>query len=252
LGTKFEVSWNPEKDLFQLTLERGKVKVTGCVFGDGRPVLAGETVRASCGNHQFEISTKPASAELPAAAGPLPVHSAVVTDEPTAAVKGHVPAVAPRSGEPKWQDLARANRYSDAFAAADAAGFEGECARASASDLALLGTSARLSGHTAQAVLAFQTLRSRFPGTRAAALAAYDLARVAFDQRHAYNDAAQWWSVYLREQPRGELAREALGRLMESQSRAGDRASAASTAARYLDEYPDGPHSALAHSLAGR
>lgn len=257
LGTKFDVSWNPEKDLFELTLERGKVKVTGCVFGDGRPVLAGETVRASCGNHQFEISTRHASADEsdePAGATAAPTTPlAVAATETSAAepssVKGRTPAAAPRSAEPTWQDLARSNRYSEAFAAADAVGFDAECARVSASDLALLGTSARLSGHTAQAIRALEALRTRFAGTRAASLAAYDLARVAFDQRHAYNDAAQWWSVYLREQPRGELAREALGRLMESQNRAGDHVGAAATARRYLDAYPDGPHAALAHSL---
>jgi TolA-binding protein len=252
LGTQFEVSWNPDKDLFELTLVRGKVKVTGCVFGDGRPVLAGETVRASCGNRQFEISTRHAASAAPQSDAVRPAVAALPgTDEATSKGRATTPA-APRAAEATWQDLARLNRYADAYASAVAAGFDATCERSSAQDLSLLGASARLSGHPTQAIQAYQTLRSRFAGSHAAALAAFDLARVAFDQRRAYNDAAQWFSVYLREQPRGELAREALGRLMESQSRAGDRPSAVATAQRYLDAYPAGPHAALARSLLPR
>jgi len=42
----FDVAWKPDDDLFELRLYEGHVTVSGCVFGDGRPILPGETVRA--------------------------------------------------------------------------------------------------------------------------------------------------------------------------------------------------------------
>jgi len=93
------------------------------------------------------------------------------------------------------------------------------------------------------------TLRTRFPKSRAASMAAYTLGASAFDQRQAFADAANWFETYLREQPRGALAREALGRLMEARERAGQIEAARSAAQRYLDAYPTGPHEQLARRL---
>ena len=64
--------------------------------------------------------------------------------------------------------------------------------------------------------------------------------------------AADWFSTYLREQPSGALAREALGRLIEAYQAAGDRVSARATAERYLKSYPDGPHATLARQALHR
>jgi outer membrane protein assembly factor BamD (BamD/ComL family) len=85
-----------------------------------------------------------------------------------------------------------------------------------------------------------------------AAVAAYGLGRIAFDQEHAYAQAARWFAAYLNEQPVGPLAREASGRLMEAKQRSGDLAGARSSAQRYLREYPDGPQAALAQELLGQ
>ena len=57
---------------------------------------------------------------------------------------------------------------------------------------------------------------------------------------------------YLDETPRGPLAREALGRLMEAQSLAEDSVAAVSSAARYLETYPGGPHALLAKRLVAQ
>ena len=111
---------------------------------------------------------------------------------------------------------------------------------------------ARYGKRPEQAILALTTLRQRFPGTAQASLAAFTLARVHFDQRRAYDEAARWFRTYLKEQPGGALSREAQGRLMEALDRAGDRAAATQLAKSYLATNPDGPHARLARSLMAR
>jgi outer membrane protein assembly factor BamD (BamD/ComL family) len=64
-----------------------------------------------------------------------------------------------------------------------------------------------------------------------------------------YRESADWFGVYLREEPRGALAREASGRQMEALHQAGDAAATRAAAESYLRLYPDGAHQALARQL---
>jgi TolA-binding protein len=150
------------------------------------------------------------------------------------------------AASPRWRVLARAGNYREAFAGLEASGFEAECARADADALVLLADIARHAGASRRAEHALLELRKRFPGTSDAAFAAFTLGRLEFDERRAYGRAATWFEAYLRERPGGSMAREALGRLMEARSRAGNAAGAREIAARYLREYPSGPHAELA------
>ena len=95
----------------------------------------------------------------------------------------------------------------------------------------------------------YEALRRRFPGSEGAALAAFHLGQVASDQGGTALDARRAFNAYLAERPEGPLAQEAMGRLLELE-RELDRAAAARLATRYLQRFPDGPHSALARSLA--
>ncbi len=116
-------------------------------------------------------------------------------------------------------------------------------------DLLLLRDVARLSGDSGRALRAYERVRSRAPGTDAAANAAFAMGRVYFDQREAYADAASWFATYRSERGDGPLARDATGRQMEALSRAGDAPGAARVADEYLRWYPKGPHAPLARTL---
>lgn len=261
-GTRFDVGFRPADELFTLTLHEGKVVVSGCVLGEGRTLLAGESLSASCRAGHFEISAL--GAHPAASAAPAPS----VNLAPTEAAPQIATEITPEAAEPEaaperaltrdmapsatWQSLSKQGRFADAYALVAAEGFSSVLGRSSVVELALLGDTARFAGKPQDALTAYQALRSRGAGTAAAKQAAFSIARVHFDQRAAYADAARWFRTYLAEQPGGPLAREAEGRLMESLSRAGDRAGARSVAEGYLAKYPHGPHERVARQLLAR
>ncbi|HWZ88523.1 MAG TPA: tetratricopeptide repeat protein, partial [Polyangiaceae bacterium] len=159
------------------------------------------------------------------------------------------PSPQPQFGADSWQALARAGKYKPALNAANASGFELELTRASAEDLSLLGDVARFCGSIDASIKAYQTLRQRFPRTPLSANAAFAIGRIDFDQRGDFADAERWFANYLAEQPRGALAREALGRRMEALDRSGNHDAARKVAASYQKSYPRGPHVRLAERL---
>jgi TolA-binding protein len=119
----------------------------------------------------------------------------------------------------------------------------------SASDLLELADLARFAGSIQEAESALSAVRRRFPGSKAAAAAAFRLGKIAFDRERAYARAATHFETYLEEHPSGPLAPEAWHRVLESYHRS-KRPGRARTAARaYLDRYPNGSHAALARRL---
>jgi transmembrane sensor len=235
-GTRFDVAWDPVKDRFVLELHEGKVRLSGCVFGDGNEVVAGERVEAGCGVAEFRVSRLPAPGSQPVGALPDPASQA------SAATGGATP---PR---PDWLALARSGRYAEAYRIADAEGIEDLCAKSSAPSLLLLGDAARLSGHPDAAHSAYLGVRSRFAGTKNAADAAFYLGRLDLDAKHD-SSAKKWLLAYLDEMPDGPLAAAALGRLLELQIASHGEPSACALAKQYLDRYPMGPHRATAEHV---
>ncbi|MEJ7733712.1 MAG: FecR domain-containing protein [Polyangiaceae bacterium] len=273
-GTRFDVSWDPVTEVFELVLEEGSVRIAGPLLGEGRPVVAGETVRVSVKEERLEITaggrprrsaaatatSEPQPGDPPAAASPAapapdapapvaanegaPIDLDQIAPDPSA-----VANTAPARPRVRWRELAVAGRYDEALAAAEKLGFDDVCTIASAADLMLLGDTARLARNGARGSQALLALRERFPRDPRAAMAAFVQGKIAFDQRGAYGDAARWFEVYLREQPAGPVAREAAGRLIEARVKAGNASGARTAASQYLRAYPLGPHAELARRL---
>jgi TolA-binding protein len=261
VGTRFDVSWSPKEDRFELVLHEGQVELAGCGFKEGRRLVAGQTVRASCHDGAVEVAYSAAS--LPSDG----VVSRTAAAPDTAAVQDEndVPPPMPRSApktrsassratsavpaEADWKLLAQQGKYADALAAADRLGFGAQCARADIDTLALLGEVARHARDPNRARQAYSSLRQRFAGTQQAALAAFSLGVLEFDHWHAYDRAATWFGIYIRENPRGPLIREARGRFMEASHRLGNNDEARSLATEYLRDYPSGPYAVLAQRI---
>lgn len=252
-GTRFAVEWDRRAQTFSLTLDEGGVSVFGPSFGTtGRRVSAHETVR---------VAPEP----------PRGVPPSSRTSEPSPFARASEPSMAARAPEPSspppprhrglaslespspraWKDLAQGGRYADALAAAEAEGFAALCHRGSATELLLLGNAARFAQNPDRAEQAFRALRGKGDRPHERAVAAFELGRLAHDVGRRYRDAADWFGVYLREEPDGVLAREAAGRQLEALHRAGDVGAARRAAATFRSRYPDGPYQDLARQILG-
>ena len=158
----------------------------------------------------------------------------------------------PAPDVPTWQELAKGGDYAGAVAGAREVGIARILVKAPSADLLTLAQAARFAGDTGLARRTLRAVRDRFTGSAAAAVATYDLGRLAFDTSGRYLEAAHWFSRYLREHPGGGLAREASGRLVEALDRSGDRRGAKEAARDYLMRYPNGPHAPLARRFTAR
>jgi len=258
-GTRFDLRWDSASQRFAITVLEGSVGVAGAIVGAERPVRAGETLVASVAEGRFDLINGNEPLALPGQSDAAP---APLTDGPAFGDPRTAPATSaqgpPDAGTPEisgrdsggaWREMAKKGDLRQAFALADARGFQSVCDSATPAELLLLGDAARLSGRPDRASEALFTLRSRYPRDPRRAAAAFALGKVAFDQRHAYAQAAAWFSTCVREQPNGPLVREARGRQVEALRNSGDAPGAQRAAREYLAHYPDGPHADIARSV---
>ncbi len=257
IGTKLDLNWDPTREEFSVSVAEGSVGVSGSVAGAERPVRAGERLAISLRDHRLELINARGKTDNSTRTEHLGDAAASSEPEPQATDATTTPTLAPsaplevtsKHSSPSWRDLARRGQLREAYAAAESFGFADACQAANAGELLLLGDAARLAGRSDRANVALLALRQRYPNDTRRAAAAFALGKVAFDQSHAYDHAASWFSTCLREQPTGGFAREASGRLIEAYRSAGNRSGAQAAARSYLSQYPGGPHADLARSL---
>ncbi len=254
-GTRFAAGWDRHAQALTVTMHEGAVLVTGPGLPEPVRLVTGQRLRASASGVDLGLESALAppapSRDEPIATPPLPPEAALAPPPPEPpAARGPTPRAhraeathGAASGAPDWRVAAAHANYSEALAAAVQAGWRGECARLGADDVVLLGDVARLAGDLPRAEEAYRAARRRFPGADRPVFA---MGLIAFEGRHDYRAAADWFAGYLRAFPRGPLAREAAGRLIESRLKAGEDGEARAAAAAYLREFPGGPHTALA------
>jgi TolA-binding protein len=254
-GTRFDLEWDPSSQQFSIAVREGSVGVSGSIVGAERPVRAGESLHVSVADLGLELVR--AQERAPRAATPPPASAS--PDDPRASPANDNNPASPVGSssdaglkKPRvsgWRELAQRGALREAFAAAEASGFRDAYQSATPAELLVLGDAARLAGRADRVNEALSFLRQRYPRDPRRAAAAFTLGKVAFDQRHAYEQAASWFSICVREQPTGSLSREASGRLVEAWRAAGNSSAARQAAQAYVERYPDGPHAKLARSL---
>ncbi|HEY4184169.1 MAG TPA: FecR domain-containing protein [Polyangia bacterium] len=230
-GTRFATSWDAQRESFHLRMYEGAVLLTSRCLSAPREAAAGDVLELRC---PTAVAMVGPTASVPS---PLPAAPRVVSSEATA----HAPTAASR---PRGPARIRATAALD-----DPGRLAALCESASADALFELGAGARARSQRAVAVRIYEAIRRRFPGSDAAALAAFHLGQVAFDQGGTLAVARLHFMDYLAERPVGELVQQALGRLLEIE-RALASPNARQRAADYLVRFPAGPHAALARSLA--
>lgn len=263
-GTRFYLNWSPDHEVFVLSLDVGSVEVTGPVLGRRQSLTAGQVLRVSVADGTAVISDQDV---VPADDGPKPVPT--IAPEPTAdgapdSAAATTPAAddptttprprparrsKPRPAADRWQSLASRGDFAASLEAAEAVGLDDLAKRLPGDELLRLGEVARFAGKPDTARDLLHALRDRFAGSPQAATAAYYLGRIAFERDRDYRQAVHWFSTYGGERPRGPLAVNALGRLMESAYRDEDLGTATRAARVYLRRFPKGPHGDLARRL---
>ncbi len=244
-GTRFAVTWAPDRDRFSLRLSEGSVVVSiENASHDDVKLVAPASLLVERGQWQLDAPLSVASVVPPPASpdvSPTPrssaVEGSVPVDDRGAALSPVHPALK------TWQDLSRSGDYAAAYESASQRGIHQLTETAPSSSLLTLAEVCRFTHHAGEAAQLLTRLRQRFPGTDDAATAAFELGRDG--------GGASWFRAYLAERPNGALALEASGRLLEVLSRSGDRAAARDAASAYLSRYPNGPHAAFARQLLG-
>ncbi|MDP9151083.1 MAG: FecR domain-containing protein [Myxococcota bacterium] len=273
-GTRFDVSWDANDEVFRLALREGSVLVSGPCLRAPRPIDRGHVLRVLCKGGREEIietraddpevdlrQTAPVAAAdaTPSSEDPRYAQAVVPPELPPRAADGanfaggaqaaaftH-PASTPLVHTETWRRLISAGRYREALDLVERTGFEQQCAKASGADLLELGDAARFAGNPLRARQAYLAARAKLPG---GGRSTYGLGLTAFDKERDFVSAARWFETYLNEQPDGLLRREAEGRLMEAWERASNREKARQSAEQYLRDYPDGTQAPLARQLA--
>ncbi len=243
-GTSFHAAWDPSSERFELSMIKGSVRVTGPFVPAGRVVVAGEHLAISVRDGRMEltnvapVSSSIASAPIDARPS-IEAPPAIDSAKPVASAPPSPSASASATPASSWRALAAKGRHREAIEAAEHAGFDGEIARASSSDLFLLADAARFAGRIDRAKQALVAARSR-AGQRGRS--AFLLGKIAADQERDAASAARWFEACVADEPGGPLEEQALGRLVELRR---DK----DLAARYLARYPSGAYAPIARSI---
>jgi hypothetical protein len=258
-GTIFDVQWSSDGEAFDVWLQKGSVRVSGPLIGDGIAMTHGQHLLTRVKENQILLDGQHADAAAPAPATPAPAPAA---DSPArgeaagtaaAGIVGEqaVPAsITARVTHPVAKSWSRRMARGDFEAVVEAAerrGIESVLARGSHAELAALADAARYTRRSRLAGRALNAERERFPETAEGREASFFLGNLAEDGGDRAG-AVSWYGRYLREDSAGTYAAQALGRKMLLESRRGSSA-AGIDAEEYLHRFPAGSYADAARLI---
>lgn len=249
-GTDFSVTWDPQRERFELRLRHGAVTVSGPVLGEDWVLRAGQNLTVDLRKAETVITEgRPADAPAELAA-PAP-EPAVVEDTPPAsaapppASAGAAPSSAP-SGERRWREALASGDWDRVLSEVERDGVDAALQTASSGDLLALADAARYRRRADLARAALLAHRRRFPGS---ADTSFLLGRVEELRPGGSSEAMRWYEEYLARSPSGTYAAEALGRKMILTEQARGPSAARSVAEEYLRRFPEGSYAGAARAL---
>jgi hypothetical protein len=271
IGTDFDVHWSGNE--IAIELHHGAISVSGGAAGGEVKLTSGQKLVAhSEGDLSVSVlppenSAAPATTSSATAAAPQSAASTAPDSQndaadtaPSSTAVAAEPAVsasqvAPADSAPvtrvSWSDRVAKGDYQAVLDDATARGLDAVLGNAPLSDLTALGDAARYKGKNDVASRTLIAERKRFPGTGAAASAAFLLGRMAEDSSGDVTGALGYYDAYLTEAPGGTYAAECLGRKMSAVKRSQGADAARPIANDYLTRFPRGPYADMAREIVG-
>ena len=260
-GTIFDVQWSADSEAFDVWLEKGSVRVSGPLIGDGIAMTHGQHLQTRMKDSKIQLDSQRADAAEPSPTTPGPVPpaaaepSAVVAEATGTADKQDEEAppasrLIARVTHPvtrSWSRRMARGDFEAVVAAAERRGIESVLAHGSRAELSALADAARYTRRNRLAGRALNAERQRFPDTAEGREAAFFLGNLAEDGGNR-SGAVSWYGRYLREDAAGTYAAQALGRKMLLESRRASP-SAGLDAEEYLHRFPSGSYADAARLI---
>jgi hypothetical protein len=258
-GTIFDVQWSGDSEAFDVWLEKGSVRVSGPLIGDGIAMTHGQHLLTRVKDNKILLDGQRADAAEPApTVVPPPEPAPAPTAEPTTRGEADGPAAeaAPAAGirgrvthpaAKSWSRRMARGDFEAVVEAAERRGIESVLAHGSHAELSALADAARYTRRSRLAGRALNAERERFSDTAEGREASFFLGNLAEDGGDR-SGAASWYGRYLREDAAGTYAAQALGRKMLIESRRGS-SSAGIDAEEYLHRFPSGSYAEAARLI---
>jgi TolA-binding protein len=257
----FTVSWDADRERFELRLQHGQVSVTGPIAGGAIPLSAGQRLVIDLPRGETLITEQPPQPPTDASQGappegPRSLEAGQAMSEHLATGKAGQGALAPTSsvagrtsGRRAWAEALASGDWDRILTDVDRLGVKRTLAEASSEDLFVVSDAARYRRRTGLARAALLAERKRFPESDRALDAVFLLGRLEESNERGTDKAIHLYEEYLARAPSGTYAAEALGRRMMATSKREGAAPAQDIAQEYLRRFPSGSYAGAARAL---
>jgi len=251
-GTVFTVSWDPQRERFELTLQRGLVEVSGPVSAGRLELRSGQRLVVDLTKAETWITENGLDqAVAPSSAVPAPsAAGSVMAGETPAGTSASAGPASSSGSKPRparrWADELASGNWDRILEDVERAGVDATLNQASSDELFALADAARYRRRPDLARAALLAQRRRFPGS---VRTLFLLGRVEEARGSGMPQAIAWYDEYLARAPSGAYAAEALGRKMTITSEAGGPAKARPIAEEYLRRFPKGTYAGSARAI---
>ncbi|MCP4603684.1 MAG: hypothetical protein GY847_24730 [Proteobacteria bacterium] len=244
-GTAFDIGWAPKKGELHLTMRKGHVRVRGPGVEEPMTVVAGNVLTAWSSNARIELVGN-AKGKFQTGAGEETPPKNV---KPAREVPEIEPVVDSRHGTFPKRNTDKSKETVRKKSAITKKEQNADSSLLTCAQLWKQSNELRFAGDHDEAQKSFGQLRDSCPGTPKAVMASLILGRMAFDIAKDYTVAEMWFDTYLAESHGNGPIREVRGRLLECSVRLNRNKRATEEAIKYLAQYPDGPHAAIAKDV---